>query len=94
MIVKLLDFIDNYIMSGRPVETKPKKGFFSCCSGEEEKGNVYVDLNNRREPKTNTYVPPPPPPPQRITSLNQLQSLTLSSAQLPSSGFHTTTTIR
>ena len=61
---KLLNFIDNNIMSGQPVEKK--KGFFSCCSGEEEKGNVYVDLNNKRETQTNAYVPPP-----RKTSLNQ-----------------------
>lgn len=37
-------------MSRRPAEQPKKKGgFFSCCGGEEDKGETYVDFQEKRE---------------------------------------------
>lgn len=51
-------FINITSMSNRPKqETKKKGGFFSCCGGEEDKGEAYVDFQEKRQPVVRSQVP-------------------------------------
>ena len=62
-------------MTSKPAETK--KPFFSCCSAEEQKKQIYIDLEDKKQPPL-SFSPPRTPSSNQSLFLSPLSHIMLS----------------